>query len=132
MQIEQAILNELLDDSTVTDLVGRKLYYVTAPQDVVAPYVVFFKVSGPRVYSHDGASQLANPRFQFSCFATTYYEAKQIVEAIRDALEAFSGTMGGDSGTEVGSCFLVNETDIYEADTRLFHIAVDYLIWHEE
>jgi len=132
MQIEQAVLTELLADSGVTDLVGERIYYVKAPQDVGKPYVVFFKASAPREYSHDGASRLARPRFQFSCFATTYYEAKQIAEAIRAAIEAFSGTMGGDGGVEVGSCVCLNESDIYEENTQLFHLAIDYLIWHKE
>lgn len=129
MKIEQAILKELLADSGITGFIGERLYYVVAPQDVSNPYIVFSKVSGPREYSHDGASNLARPRFQFSCFATTYYEAKQIAEAIRSAIEAFSGTMGGAGGVEVGSCFCVNETDIHDV---LFHVAVDYLIWHKE
>ena len=132
MKIEQAILKELLADSGITSLIGERLYYVKAPQDVVKPYVAFFKASAPREYSHDGASKLAHPRFQFSCFATTYYEAKQITEAIRAAIEAFSGTMGGAGGVEVGHCFLINESDIYEENTKLFHVAVDYLIWHKE
>lgn len=132
MQIEQAIKRELMADSGVTDLIGERLYYVRAPQDVVKPYVVFFKVSGLREYSHDGASELAQPRFQFSCFATIYYEAKQIAEAIRAAIEAFSGTMGGESGVEIGSCFCMNESDMYEDDTKLFHVAIDYLIFHKE
>jgi len=132
MKIEQAILKELLADSGITALIGERLHYVKAPQDVAKPYVVLLKASGPREYSHDGASELARPRFQFSCFATTYYQAKQIAEAIRSVIEAFSGTMGGDGGVEVGSCFYINESDIYEEDTRLFHVAVDYLIWHKE
>ena len=132
MQIEQAVLKELLADSGVTDLISERLYYVKAPQDVVKPYVIFFKASGPREYSHDGVSALARPRFQFSCFATTYYEAKQIAEAIRAAIEAFNGIMGGAGGAEVGSCFCINESDIYEDNTQLFHVAVDYLIWHKE
>ncbi len=132
MQIEQAIKKELMAASGVTGLISTRLYYVRAPQNVTKPYVVFFKVSSPREYSHDGASELARPRFQFSCFATTYYEAKQITEAIRVTIEAFSGIMGGDGGVEVGSCFCINESDIYEEDTQLFHVAVDYLIYHKE
>ena len=132
MKIEQALSKELLAVDGVTDLIAQRLYYVKAPQNVTKPYVVFFKASGPREYSHDGASNLARPRFQFSCFATTYYVAKQIAEAIRAVIEAFSGTMGGAGGVEVGSCFCINESDIYEDNTQLFHVAVDYLIWHKE
>ena len=132
MKIEQALSKELLAVDGVTDLIAQRLYYVKAPQNVTKPYVVFFKASGPREYSHDGASNLARPRFQFSCFATIYYVAKQIAEAIRAVIEAFSGTMGGAGGVEVGSCFCINESDMYEDDTRLYHVAIDYLIWHKE
>jgi hypothetical protein len=132
MLIEQAILTKLLATSGLTDLIGERIYYVKAPQDVGIPYVVFFKVSGAREHSHDGASGLARPRFQFSCFSETYYEAKQIAEQIQSALQAYSGTMGGAGGVEVGASFYDNETDMYEEDTKLYHIAVDYMISHEE
>lgn len=132
MRIEQALKKYLEAQSGLTALVGERIDYVRAPQDVAAPYLVFFKVSGPRVHSHDGVSDLANPRFQFSCFAGTYYEAKQVAEQVQTALDAYSGTMGGAGGVSVGACFYENETDIYETDANLFHVAVDYLIWHEE
>jgi len=132
LKIEQAILTELLGQSGLTDLIGERIYYVKAPQDVDTPYIVFFKVSAPREHSHDGASGLAHPRFQLSIFATTYYEAKQIAEQVQTALQAYSGTMGGAGGVEVGASFYENETDIWEEGQKLYHIAADYLIWHEE
>ena len=113
-------------------IVGQRIYYVKAPQDVTTPYIVLIKVSGTREHSHDGASGLANPRFQVSCFSDTYYEAKQIVEQVQSALQGFSGTMGGSGGTAIGGSFYVNETDIYEEGTKLYHIACDYVIWHHE
>ena len=72
MIFEQALMTYLLAQSGITDLVGTRIHYVKAPQDVAKPYIVFFKVTGPRDHSHDGGTGLANPRFQFSIFSTTY------------------------------------------------------------
>lgn len=110
-------------------LVGERIYYVRASQDVETPYVVFFKVSGPRVHSHQGASLLANPRFQFSAFATTYLEAKQIIQAIQTALQGYTGIS---EGIFIQSCLYANEFDTYEVQTGLYHVAVDYEIYHRE
>jgi len=133
MLIEQALKTYLEAQSGLIALVpADRIYFVHAPQDTQTPYIVFFKVSGPRLHSHDGSSELANPRFQFSVFATTYYSCKQIAAQLQAALQGYSGTMGGGSGVAVGSCFYENETDDYETDTKLYHVAVDYILWHEE
>lgn len=132
MKIEQAILTELLAASGLTTFVGERIYYVKAPQDVEKPYIVFLKVSAPREHDHDGASHLVRATFQFSSFAETYYEAKQVTEQIQSALQAFSGTMGTGAGVEVGGAFYENEVDLYEEATGLYHVLSDYRIWHYE
>lgn len=132
MLIEQAIKTELTSTTALTALVGQRIYYVKAPQDVEAPYIVFFKVTGPRVHSHDGASSLAHPRFQFSIFADTYYMAKQIAEQLQTALQGFNGTMGTGAGVEVGAVFYEDETDFWEKESKLYHVACDYIFWHTE
>lgn len=131
MVIEQAIMTALLAASTISNLVVKRIYFATAPQDVVNPYIVFFKVSSVRVASHDGASGLAAARFQFSCFAETYKEAKSIALALQGVLEGYSGTLGAAGGVQT-SVFYENEQDLYEQDSKLFHIAVDYRFLHQE
>lgn len=129
MLIEQAILDELIGTSGVTDLVGTRIYYVKAPQNVTTPYVVFTKVSAPREHDHDGSAGLVGARFQFSVFAKTYYETKQIAVQIQTVLQAYSGTMGE---VVVNGAFYQNEVDFWEEDTKLYHVACDYLIWYNE
>ncbi len=127
--IEQAIRDTLVADSDVTALVGSRVHFAQAPQDVASPYIVLTKISGVRDHAHDGATGLAHARIQLSAFATTYYEAKQIVQAAQDVLQAYSGLMGT---VQVDSCLYENETDMFETDTRLYHVTSDYVIWHEE
>lgn len=132
MIIEQAIKGELSLNDNLVALINNRLDYVKAPQDIAKPYVVFFKVSDPREHSHQGASALARARFQFSIFAETYKECKQIAKQIQISLQGYSGIMGGEEGVFVGGCFYVDETDNYEPQTQLYHVSVDYVIWHKE
>ncbi len=132
MTIEQAILTALLADAGLIAVVGERIYPVLAPQDVVKPYIVFSKISAPRDHTHDGGSGLVNARFQFSCFATTYQVAKQVAGLIQAVLQGYSGTLGGAGGVVVNGCFYEDETDLYEPDSALFHVAVDYRLWHQE
>lgn len=132
MHIEQALQKHMEAQPDLAALVGGCIYYVRAPQDVQSPYLVFFKVSASRPHSHQGASGLALARFQCSCFAETYYSAKQLAWQLQGALQGFSGIMGGEVGVEVGGCFYDNEQDQYEPQTGLYHVAVDYLVWHRE
>jgi len=132
MLIEQALMTFLNAQSGITDLVSTRIYFRKAPQDVAKPYLVLFKVSGIREHSHDGSSHLAHPRFQLSAFATTYSEAKEIIAAVQAALQAYSGTMGGDGGVYVNGCFYEDESDFFETETSLYHVSADYIIWHSE
>lgn len=135
MQIEQAVHDELLATSAVTTLVGTNIHYLRAPQDTKGrsfPYIVILKVSAPRTYSFDGLESVLPTRMQLSAFATTYKSAKDITIQIHAALGDFTATMGGGGGVAVAGTFIENETDIFEPETELYHVATDLLIWHTE
>jgi len=130
MIIENALHIHLLAQSGLTALIGQKLYYVTAPQTVVAPYVVFFKVSAVPEYCLTGHCGLINARFQFSIFADTYHETKLISRQIQLALQdKCNQVIGGAGGVNVSVQF-ENEQDLFEAGT--FHCPVEYFIQYNE
>lgn len=130
MIIENAIRNELL--TPLSSFVGTRIYYATAPQDVDTPYVVFLKVSDVRDVSLTGTGNTVNARFQFSVYADTYYETKQIAEAIRDALQGkCQEVIGGVGGVTVNIQF-EDETDIYDPGALIYHLAADYFIQYNE
>jgi len=132
MYVEHALLKHLLAQSALAALVGEKIYYVNAPQEVASPYVVFFKVSAVRETSLTGTSHLVNSRFQFSIFSETYYQAKQIAEQIQLALQDKNNeVIGGTGGVRV-SIQYDNEQDLYDPETGFYHIPVEYLIYYNE
>lgn len=129
MIIENAIRAHLLLQSGLTALVGTRIYYMTAPQNVTNPYIVFFRVSAVPEYSLAGHSNLINARFQFDIYADTYYETKQIAAQIQLALQdKCNETIGGSSGVNV-SIQQENEQDLYE---NVFRCVVEYLIQYNE
>ncbi|MDD4986375.1 MAG: DUF3168 domain-containing protein [Dehalococcoidales bacterium] len=133
MLIEQALMTFLLAQSGITALVGDRIHFVRAPQDVAHPYLVISKVDDPGMHSHDGPVKLGDPRLQFSAFAETYGAAKLVTAAVKTALNGYKGTMGGDGGVFVGGVFYDDETDLDPGDgSGLFGVAADYIIWYQE
>jgi hypothetical protein len=132
MYVEHALLKHLLAQTALAALVGERIYYVSAPQDVQTPYIIFFKVSATRERSLTGTSHFVNSRFQFSIFSETYYEAKQIAGQIQLALQDKNNEIiGGESGVRV-SIQYDNEQDVYESESGLYHIPVEYLVDYNE
>lgn len=105
---------------------------VKLKQGTAFPALTCQKISGPRVASKDGPAGLAHPRMQVSCWAKSYADAKAVAEQVRLALEGFSGIMGGAGGIKVDITLLENEVDFYEPETGIYHVPVDFLIWHRE
>ena len=132
MIIEQAVHDALVADATVLGLVSTRIYYIKAPQSVTNPYIAIQKISAPRLHTHSGSSGLVNSRFQLTIFATTYKGCKDIAVAIQAVLDNFVGTLAT-LGMYVGNCLYDNETDLpFDDDLKLYGLAVDYLIWHNE
>ena len=119
----------LLAQTGITALVGDRIHFVQAPQDVAPPYLVFQKISDPPQHSHDGPLGLSNPRFQFSAFAETYSAAKQVVAAVQAVLDGYKGIMGD---LYIGGAFRDDENDLERGTDGLFGVAADYIIWHRE
>jgi len=116
MSFETALFQKL---SSGVSLVSNRVYAGVAPQKVTTPYIVFSKISAGRQYTHSESGGLSRDRVQVSVFSTGYLTAKGVVAQVVTALEGFA---------QAG--FKENEIDIYESETNLFHVPVDFFIWH--
>jgi len=113
-------------------LVSSRIHPVIVPQEGILPAVTYHKVSGQRVHTFQADPGVAQPRFRISSWASGYSEAKDVADQIRNALQDFSGVMGGTGGVPVPSVRLENERDKYECETGRYHVDVDFTIFHEE
>ncbi len=132
MNLEEAIYTYLKTHSGLSSLVGTRIYPLVLPQSINlsdGPAVTFFKVSyvGERVLGGSNPKTVRS-RFQFSCWAKTYASAKSVAVQIKSALQDYSGTVGGTGGVKILDANPVDERDIYEQDTGVYHVPVDVTI----
>lgn len=119
-QLEPSIFSALTADATVSGLVGTRVYPLVLPQKAGLPAVSYLRVSGRQEMSLSGLSGLEAPRIQIDCWATTYAGAKALAAAVRAAM--LSAT-----AFKVGS---VSDRDLYEDDTNVFRVSIDFSVWH--
>lgn len=126
MTAEQALYAYLSNEAGITNIVGDRIYPGVRPQDSELPAISYLRISGPEHHNID----VAFPRFQISAWAATYNEAKTLGNEIKAAFQRFKGTMGGAQGVDVIQGVLLNDNDIYESDTRVYHNPVDIKLIH--
>jgi len=126
--IETALRYILINDATVKAITTR-CYPVALPQSPTYPLILYTKITGMRDHTLRGASGHAHPRFQIEAWAKTYTGAKTLADAIRDALDDYTGTA---AGTVIGSCLIDSEQDMYESEIEVYRVVSDWFIWHEE
>ncbi len=124
MYVEQALNTHLLAQSGLTALIGEKIYYLTAPQDVEEPYIVMTQVDAPAESSLTGTLGLTKHRFQFSIFSETLYAARLIRDQLHAALHGKHEVIQ----TLYLTILYENELEMYETETGIYHLAVDYIV----
>lgn len=117
MTLEEQVVSLL----TVIPSIAGRVYPMLLPQSPTLPAVTYSRVSTTHMYAHEGNVGLAHQRLQFSCWARTHKEAAEVSLVVRQSLE----------GRVVGVGFADNEIDFYEPDTKLYHRALDMIIWNE-
>lgn len=129
MTIEAGIYAHLIGNAGVAALVATRIYPLLVPQDAELPAMAYQRISGPRDHAHDGPSGLAMARMQLTFVAASYDGAKTLSEAVRAAMDGFSGTMGE---VTVDACLLENESDQWATVLESPVVRHDYMIWYQE
>jgi len=119
MSLETSLFNKLTSGLSTAPVV--KIYPGVAPQKTSTPYIVYSKVSADKKYDHGGPSELSLDRLQVSVFSSGYLAAKAVVARVITAMEGWG---------DAQAVFKVNEIDLYEPETKTYHIPVDFFVWH--
>lgn len=109
--------------------VVARVYPVLLVQSPELPAVVYQRISTVRDHSHDGPVGLVSARFQFSCWAESYAEAKALAADLRVALDGFKGTV---AGTRIDGIFSAGEHDDFDQEPQRFRVIADYVAWWAE
>lgn len=128
--LEAGLYAYLAADAGVSGLVGTRIYPLLLPQEPTLPALVYQRIStNPLGHSHDGPNHLTRVRMQLRCHGATLLAAKTLADAVRDALDGYSGAMGT---VTVQSVFREDEGDDDEPETGSWSVRADYMIVYDE
>lgn len=140
--IDYAIRTRLKAVSAVTTLVGSgdeaRIFPTKIPEKYAAgpwPLLTYQIVSGRPEYHIDGVAGLAEVRVQIDCWSAerpgkdAYDEVRDLAEAVRGALSAYTGTS---EGVAIQSCFLENRRTLYEDAAQVHRESLDFVVGYAE
>src|SRR5580704_16210167 len=99
MAIEQGLFQLITTAPNVQALIPAdpngttQVYWILAQKGAILPYLVLSRVATGDTYTMDGPTGFRDGLFQVDCYATSYYKARTISLAVRQALEAFTGNL---------------------------------------
>ena len=129
--LQDAVRTRLTAHAGTAALIGTpgRAYFMMLPQDATYPASVVQQISGPRIHAMGSDTDKWEGRVQVRACAKTRAGAKALAEQHRAALQRYSGTS---ASTVVHDCYMVNEMDEYEPDTRVWAVRQDYMVWVTE
>lgn len=124
--LEDGIYSLLLDNSSIVSLVSTRIYPVNLPEDVdLFPCITFQRITTTPEYTMDGPLGLEKVRVQIDAWSFDYGEVKAVAEALRIALDGFSGSLP--NGAVVLNTWRDNSTDYVEKESRLARVQTDFV-----
>lgn len=135
-----ALQNIIANDADLVTLLGTTVtrsdstngvFPVQAPDQPTMPYVVYSQVSGdPMTVLLSGTAPLTQERWRFSCFGTTYRNAKVLAKKLRLALIDVLPGVNTAGHVMISGMYCVMEADESEPIGRgtLFSTIVDFNI----
>jgi hypothetical protein len=85
----------LLAQSTVTDVVGQKIFVTAARQGQDRPYILIDRVSDEKIKGLSGFLSAKHCEVDIDCWANTASAAAALAKIVSDYLDDFSGATGG-------------------------------------
>lgn len=133
MKAEKAVIDLLLANAAVMALVGDRVWPMLIPEGSAYPCITVERISGTRLIGPlmAGADPGAvDARLQVTAWGSAYLSAKEAAEAVRIALERFSGTV---SGIEVWDIVPATDgPDLFDQLLNLYGAPADYIVSHPE
>ena len=131
--LKAGIFTSMAAESTITDLVGQRIYPDRAPQGDTLPYITFDSPTEAGVHHQTGVTRLAETDIQFKIWAAT----SESRSAVKQAVRAF---FDGKTRQTFGSSFCqsvrnTNNQDSIEepedgSQNYIFGVFMDFKFWH--
>ena len=135
MGIATDVRTYLTSKSSVTSLVGMRVFSGTKPQRVDAqPFIVYRVVSQDQAHDLGNGAGFAETRLQIDVYGKTPAERDSLVAAIRNVMQGYKGSMGEST---VDSVVHKGATELYmrpqdQSDIGNWRTTTDYWIRHQQ
>lgn len=124
-------LHQLVFSSTdFTALAATRLYPVLLPDDSPLPASTYQRISTTALYTLNDRVNVTKCRMQFDTWAKTYLDAKNLMKAINDVLDSYSGTLS--DGTHIFGIQLYSCSDRFESAAHIYGVTADYVIQYAD
>ena len=127
LDIDPFIYRELINNSSLTNIIGTSLEKYFGEKDIQKPYVTYSIVPGSDEYRTKTKTNVIE--YQFMMVAETLPVARSIKSAIFDVLNDFGGRMGdfgGEPYVTVIQAYVVNEATLHDEQARIYRFVHDY------
>lgn len=135
MSIETAFFSYLTSKAAITSLVGTRIYPLLAPDTPTYPHITYTVFGEGHDHSLEGATGLVDLTMQVDVWSKTPATRTLITEALRNALDGFSGDMGTEN-LSIRSCLLSDRAHFFDRDDEgggiFYRTSMDFSIWHVE
>ena len=134
--IGEAFRTKLLSYSTVSAIVGQRMYPDALVQGAQLPAIAYYVTSTERDHTLEGLGRFASARFTVDCYAATRMGASLLSKAIRETgIDHFKGLVSGytfdgidfDSGDEY-----LNDSPIDGGQEHRYIVTFDLLVHYVE
>jgi len=122
-RVHIALFDILSNDATVASLVGTRIYPVSAPREAAMPYIVTRIIANRPSDTKDGVSTVDYLRVSIDVVAQDTDQALEIDDAVRQALDRFSGTA---NGVNVTSAQYISTLEDWNWVDERYEVTSDY------
>jgi len=125
LDIDPFIYKELINNSSLTNIIDTRLEKYFGEIDIEKPYVTYSIVPGSDEYRTKTKTNVIE--YQFMMVAEDFPTAKSVKSAIFAILGNFGGRLGTPSEyVTVIQAYMVNEVTFHDPDARIYRFVHDY------
>jgi len=124
MTYRDDIKSAVLGDHGVAAVVGAQVYWLRAPLKAQAPYIILQIVTEEQSGTLAGNVRQAEIRLMVSMYGESYTDLQALDAAVHVALG------DGNSPQPPFTSLRLFHTELFEDDTRLFHLVTEFSIFH--
>lgn len=127
--IGDVIYSLLSNDATVSGLVGLKIYPYIGMENIVYPYIIYDQTELTPTDTKDGVSELDVVSYDIEVYAKSPDDLTTISNAVRDALDRYSGTV---NSKLIDSIRYIGENTGFDLEDRVYLRMQNYSIRYKK